>query len=330
MPSHVLARVENAEFAEAVRGGLLANGQKTLPCRYFYDDVGTALFEAISRLPEYGLTRADERIIRAHAQDVVDALHGPWSVVELGSGGGNKTRWILEALARKQAVVYYPVDVSPAALAACRKELSELATVEPIESTYLQGLCEAVGRRTGGERLLVLFLGSTIGNFTRSEAARFLHEVRGGMAPGDALLLGTDLEKSEQDLLLAYDDPAGVTAAFNRNLLARINRELGADFVLERYAHEARYNRVERRVEMHLRSLVAHTVQVTAARVTVTLGAGETIWTESSHKFRSAEARGMLATAGFRCLAQWEDHDWPFAETLCLADSRAIRRDARA
>ena len=243
-----------SEFAFEVQVGLATEGQKTLPCRYFYDEVGTALFQAISLLPEYGLTRADDRVIRASAGELADLLRAPLAVVELGSGTGSKTRRILEALSARASVTYYPIDVSLTALQCCRRELSAVAEVVPVEASYLEGVTRAVSLRKPRERILTLFLGSTIGNFERSEMPQFLQQVRARLRPGDALLLGTDLEKAESRMTLAYDDPLGVTAAFNLNLLARINRELGGDFVIRDFAHEALYNRSERRIEMHLRS----------------------------------------------------------------------------
>jgi dimethylhistidine N-methyltransferase len=307
-----------AEFAAAVRAGLLRNGQKTLPCRYFYDEVGSALFEAISVLPEYGLTRADARLIRAHAAEVAARLPGPLAVVELGSGSGAKTRWILEALACREPVSYFPIDVSPAALAACRRELEGLAAVMPLHASYLQGLREANERRTPGLHFLALFLGSTIGNFDPVDAAAFLADVRAALIPGDAFLLGADLEKPERAMLLAYDDPAGVTAAFNRNLLARINRELGGDFAVSGYRHEARYDRARRRIEMHLRANAPQRVAIREAGIEVELRRGETIWTESSYKFRLPDLRRMAECSGFTCAAQWVDEAWPFSENLLL------------
>jgi dimethylhistidine N-methyltransferase len=316
MHTHGYADAALSQFAKDVRTGLMTHGQKSLPCRYFYDAVGTALFEAISRLPEYGLTRADDRLICAHAQELADLLPSPVITVELGSGTGAKTGHILRALARRECATYFPIDVSAAALDRCRRELSEVAEVTPMEATYLEGLEKAASKRRPGQHLLVLFLGSTIGNFERCDARQFLANVRGRLQPGDALLLGTDLEKPETRMLLAYDDPAGVTAAFNLNLLARVNRELGGNFNLREFVHEASYNRAERRVEMHLRSRSRQEVAVRDAEIRVEFEKGETIWTESSHKFRLAEVPGMAAQSGFRCVAQWVDEEWPFAESL--------------
>ena len=315
LPTHVEV------FARAVREGLSKPGQKELPSIYLYDEIGTALFETITLLPEYGLTRADERLLRRYAPTILEHLPPPVVVAELGSGSGGKTRWILEALARREPVVYYPIDMSPSALAKCQHTLSSLGSVSVVglEKSYLEGLSEVAARRRMGETLLVLFLGSTVGNFDRAAAERFLCEIRQRLLPGDALMLGTDLEKLVSDLLQAYDDPAGVTAAFNLNLLARINRELGADFVLHNFAHEVRYDADERRVEMHLRSKQKQTVRVPAADFTCTLQTGETIWTEACHKYVVEEIPGMARRTGFVCEAQWVDGEWPFAENLWLA-----------
>ncbi len=307
----------DSEFARDVREGLHKRGQKELACRWFYDDVGSALFEAITLLAEYGLTRADARLIRAHARDIAARLRGPLAVVELGSGSGTKTRLLLEALGGRP--VYTPIDISAAALQKCANEVGHAARVVPFTGAYLDGLEEAAARRSRRTRLLVLFLGSTIGNFDRREAEHFLAKVRARVRPGDALLLGTDLEKPEPQLLAAYDDPAGVTAAFNLNLLARINRELGASIDLRAFAHQARYNGAARRIEMHLVSLARQTLAVPGAGVSVELSACETILTEYSHKFDPREVAAMARRAGWSPEAQWIDEEWPFAETLLMA-----------
>ena len=308
-----------SDFAREVRAGLTSEPQKQLPCRWFYDDVGSALFEAITALPEYGLTRADARIIRANASAIVDSLPGRPVVTELGSGSGSKTRWILEALTGRRLPVYYPIDISRSALMQCERELSQCALVSPLELPYLEGLRAVVEARPGAQPLLVLFLGSTIGNFEPEAAASFLTGIRALMASGDALLLGTDLVKSTERMLAAYDDPAGVTAAFNRNLLARINRELGADFDLRAFRHEARYRARERRIEMHLRAQAAQTVHIADAALTVEVGAGESIWTESCYKFRLQDVALLARQTGFHTAAQWTDEEWPFAESLLVA-----------
>jgi L-histidine N-alpha-methyltransferase len=319
MPTHEITTL--IDLAADVRAGLDRDGQKELPSKYFYDDVGSALFEVISVLPEYGLTRADERLLRRYALEMVKRIPSPVVVAELGSGSGKKTRCILEALARRQQTSYFPVEISPAALARCRQELADLETVSitDVESEYLDGLREVTAGREPGEHLLVLFLGSTIGNFERGPAEEFLAALRHILEPGDALLLGTDLAKPVDQLILAYDDPLGVTAAFNLNLLARINRELNADFDLTQFEHLARYNHAERRIEMHLRSIADQVVRVPGAQLTVRFRKDETIWTESSHKFAPEEVVQIAQQTGFRWAGQWIDREWPFAESLLLA-----------
>jgi len=320
--THDVSGTPAGDLAADVRAGLNKTSQKELPSKYLYDEVGSALFEVICLLPEYGLSRAGARLLKRHADEMIDRLPSPVAVAELGSGSGTKTRWILEALSRRQPVTYYPIDISRTALSRCWQELGRIDSVSVVgfERAYLDGLLDVASRRNAGERLLVLFLGSTIGNFDRPAGEQFLREVRQILHPGDALLLSTDLEKSVSQLLLAYDDPAGVTAAFNSNLLARINRELDADFDLNYFRHEARWNETERRIEMHLRSTRTQTVDIRGAGLKVNFIEGETIWTESSHKYRCDEAAGMGERAGFRCDAQWVDAEWPFAQSLFLAE----------
>jgi len=310
------------EFAADVRAGLTRPGQKELPSKYLYDDVGSALFEVICHLPEYGLTRADERLLRRHASDIVDRVGGPVAVAELGSGSGRKTRWLLEAFARRQRISYYPIEISQSALVMCEKELRDIDSISILgfEREYLDGLLEVAAYRKQGQRLLVLFLGSTIGNFDRPAALDFLSEVRCLLQPGDCLLLGTDLEKSSARLLAAYDDELGVTAAFNLNLLGRVNRELGANFDLTQFEHVAKINPAERSVEMHLRSKRHQTVSIPTAEMIAEFQAGETIWTESSHKYSVEEIVDMARRCGFRCDMQWIDQQWLFAENLLVAE----------
>lgn len=310
-----------SQFARDVRAGLTRPPQKEMPSVYLYDALGTALFEAITLLEEYGLTRADERILERHARAIARHVPGPAIVAELGSGTGRKTRWLLEAMARSRHILYYPIDVSGSALARCRFEMAEAGSVAVVglERDYLDGLAEVARGRGSGETLLVLFLGSTIGNFDRAAGEEFLRAVRRLLRPGDRLLLGTDLEKPVGQLLRAYDDPTGVTAAFNLNLLARVNRELGGDFDLRRFRHQARYNATHRRVEMHLVSSCTQTVAIPGAGLTVSFDEGESIWTEACHKFQAAGVRRMAARCGFRAKAQWLDEQWAFAETLWLA-----------
>src|SRR5580698_7662512 len=287
------------EFASDVRVGLSQPGQKELPSKYLYDEVGSGLFDVICLLPEYGLSRAGMRLLQRYSPEIVARLQSPVVVAELGSGSGVKTRLLLEALSRQQRVNYYPIDISLSALNRCLQEVA--------------------ARRKDGERLLVLFLGSTIGNFDRPAGDQFLREVRAVLQKDDALLLDTDLEKPIPQLLSAYDDAAGVTAAFDKNLLARINRDLDADFDLSLFKHVARYDQSERRVEMHLQSKAWQRITIRKAGFRFYLREGETIWTESSHKYNPQEVVQMGERTGYRCDRQWVDTEWPFAQNLFFA-----------
>jgi len=318
MFAQVLDNRATQEFADDVRRHLSKTPQRELYSKYLYDDIGSALFEVITLLPEYGLTRADERLLHLNASAIVAHMPTATIVAELGSGSGKKARWILEAMAGRGGVTYYPIDVSISALHACHNELGAIGAVhiEEVPAGYLDGLEMVVSRRIPGQSLLVLFLGSTIGNFERGLAQDFLRQMRSLLLPGDALLLGCDLVKPIPQLLAAYDDSIGATAAFSLNILARINRELEGNFQLHNFRHEARYNVSERRIEMHLRSEVEQTVNIPLADFRFTLRRGETIWTESSHKFGLEEIRQMALNTGFVCEEQWVDSEWPFAESL--------------
>ena len=307
-------------FALDVRAGLDRSGQKELPSKYLYDDIGSALFEVISLLPEYGVTRAGERILRQHADEITGRIPSPIIVAELGSGSGKKTRLILEAIARRQPTAYHPIEISHKALIMCERELEGIKWVSVLgfEAEYLDGLRKVAARRQHGQHLLVLFLGSSIGNFDRDAGEQFLRQIRQLLTPNDALLVAADLEKPPAQLLAAYDDSLGVTAAFNLNLLVRINRELDADFDLAAFQHVARYNATERRIEMHLLSTLEQTVNIRKAGFSVTLQKDETIWTESSHKYAPDELVEMAQRSGFRCDGQWFDHQWPFAQNLFI------------
>jgi L-histidine Nalpha-methyltransferase len=315
-----VARRTNS-FAEDVRDGLGRCGQKQLPSKYLYDDIGSALFEAITKLPEYGLTRAEERILQRHSCDIAGQISSGRIVVELGCGSGRKTRRLLEALAWRRPTTYCPIEISLTALESCRRELGDLAYVSIVgyESEYLDGLSRAVARRQPGEGVVVFFLGSSIGNFERGADEDFLREIRQNLQPSDALLLGTDLEKPLVQLISAYDDSLGVTAAFNKNLLARINRDLGGDFDLSRFEHEAHHNARDWGIEMHLRSLEDQTISIEGANFRTTLRRDETIWTESCHKYGRHEAPEIAKRTGFDCVAQWLDDEWAFAENLFVA-----------
>lgn len=302
------------EFASDVRAGL-AKPRKELHSKYLYDELGSSLFEAITHLPEYGLTRADERLLQRYSGEIAELLPEQIAVIELGSGVGQKTRHLFEAMPGP-GLRYYPIDVSADALARCERDLSDLAEVYPLVQSYLDGMARATAERRPGESFLVLFLGSTIGNFERKCAGTFLRDLHRALLPGDLLLLGADLVKEPARMIVAYDDPTGVTGAFNLNLLGRINRELGADFQLRSFEHQALWNHDERRIEMHLRSRLDQTAYIAEADLTVSFRAGETIWTESSHKFHLDELDAMAAQAGFQASGRWVDPDWPFAENL--------------
>jgi uncharacterized SAM-dependent methyltransferase len=204
----------------------------------------------------------------------------------------------------------------------CTRELGDIESISIVgfEREYLDGLLEVAARRRHGQHVMVLFLGSTIGNFDRRAGVRFLQQMRRILEPGDSLLLGADLEKPVSQLIAAYDDPLGVTAAFNLNLLGRINRELDGNFALRDFEHWARFNEEARSVEMHIRSRENQSVTIPAADLSVSLTEGETIWTESSHKYAPQEVFAIASDAGFRCAAQWIDTEWPFAENLLLAE----------
>jgi dimethylhistidine N-methyltransferase len=320
-PAAVPENAAIAAFAAEVRKGLTHTPQKELPSKYLYDEVGSALFEVITVLPEYGVTRAEERLLARYAAEIVDAVPENVTVAELGSGSGRKTRRILEALCRKRPTSYCPIEISHAALQLCRRELADIEHISIVgyERDYLAGLDEVSRKRASGERLFVLFLGSTIGNFARLAATRFLRDIRAMLQPGDMLLLGTDLLKPVETLLAAYDDAIGATAAFNLNLLARINRELDGNFNLDDFEHVARFNRDARSIEMHLRAKKRIDAEVRAAGLAVSLQPGETIWTESSHKYRADEIPAIAADAGFSVAHQWVEHDWGFAESLLAA-----------
>lgn len=303
-------------FAQDVLSGLSRTGQKQISSQYFYDDLGSALFEAITLLPEYGLTRADERLLQKYASPLALAAGQLRTVLELGSGSGRKTRYILEALKKSYgSLIYSPIDVSPAALESCEKETCDLAEVRPVCADWMEGLGKLSNARAT-RPVLLLFLGSSIGNLERASIPDFLRQVRAKLEPGDLLLLGADLVKDVETMLIAYDDPTGVTAAFNLNILGRVNRELDADFDLRAFSHEARWNAKERRIEMHLLSGRNQTVFIAALDRSFDFEAGETIWTESSHKFSEPELLDFASSAGFAPVRLWVDREWPFAEAL--------------
>jgi dimethylhistidine N-methyltransferase len=294
-----------------------------LPAWLFYDADGSDLFEQITHLPEYYLTRTEREIFADHAAEIIaqaaqsdDTL---LRIAELGAGSADKTRLLLKAAVdRQQTLVYEPVDVSASALEAARERIErEIAGVEvsPRVLDYTQGL--DLEPAAPGERRLVLYIGSSIGNFEPRQAEQLLQGIRAGLEPGDTILLGVDLQKNERTLLAAYNDAAGVTARFNLNVLARLNRELGADFNLESFAHRAIWNPDESRIEMHLESLVAQRVRVRSLGLEVKFGAGESVHTENSYKYAQGQVEAMLFDAGFDPESTWTDPKEWFA--VCLA-----------
>ncbi|MEO8585078.1 MAG: L-histidine N(alpha)-methyltransferase [Acidobacteriota bacterium] len=308
-------------LARDVKAGF-AGRPRSLPPKYFYDALGSRLFEAIGQLPWYRITEAEKRLLRRAARTVADALAGPVRVVELGSGSGEKLALVVEALrARRKTTAAHVVDLSAAALADSLERLAKIPGVKARghHATYEKGLREATRQPRGRGECLVLFLGSNIGNFDPHDAERFLASLRRRLRPGDALLLGVDLVKPERTLLQAYDDPLGLTAVFNRNVLLRLNRELGADFDLSAWEHRAVWNADLRRVEMHLVSLVTQRVTIPRAGVVANFAAGETIFTESSYKYEPRGVERLALAARFRPERQWIDGDAKFALTFCRA-----------
>ena len=306
-----------SRFAEDV-AYYLSQTPRQLPSEHLYDELGSALFEAICSLPWYGITRAEQRLLERRARDIFTLVHPLSTLVELGPGSGLKLATLLSARPARPMTVHL-VDVSGAALDAAGRVLASHAdlVVVPHEATYKAGLAEVAGGGRAGGRTLTLFLGSNIGNFDPPGADAFLHGIRGAMSEGDSLLLGADLVKPEAELLLAYDDPLGVTAAFNMNLLVRANRELDADFDLRGFAHRAIWNAGASRIEMHLVSARRQRVRVPAADLDITFEADETIWTESSYKYCADDIGAMVERAGFLTTNQWSEDG--FALTLAKA-----------
>jgi dimethylhistidine N-methyltransferase len=300
--------------SEVFRG--LTSRPRTLSPWLFYDEQGSRLFEQITELDEYYLTRTERGIFQANADDIIAAAAAPTpggqerdlTVIELGAGTATKTGLLLQAAARRQhRVTYHPIDVSESALQEAKRNLTAAIpglAFEPRVGDYTDGLGEI---SAGATRRLVLYIGSSLGNFEPPDASKLLRTVRNQLAPGDMLLLGVDMVKDISTLIAAYDDARGVTAAFNRNVLARINRELSADFDLMKFRHRVRWNGEHSRIEMHLESLVAHEVLIPSLDLTVGFRRGETIHTENSYKFTIAGAQELLAHAGFTLVSNWTD-----------------------
>jgi L-histidine Nalpha-methyltransferase len=310
-----------SELSEDVRRDL-ARSPRQLSSKYLYDTLGSYLFEAICHLPWYRITRAEGRLLSRFASEMVAPMGEPTTMIELGCGNGEKVARLAGALRalRRRALVHL-IDISPTALELSERALGELSHVSVVghRATYEVGLRHAAAERAVQGSLLVVFLGSNIGNFDPPAAADFLKVIRASLRPGDGLLLGADLVKPEADLLLAYDDPLGVTAAFNKNLLARLNRELEADFDPTAFGHRAVWNRDASRIEMHLVSLRRQEVRIPGAELSMIFGPGETIWTESSYKYTADGIIEFVTALGFRCHEQWIDPAAGFSTTLFMA-----------
>ena len=319
---HDLVRLDvRASFAEDVRQGLTQKPRRLFP-KYFYDELGSALFEAICLIPEYYLTRAENEILTRYADEIVASVEGEKTLLEMGSGSASKTRLIIEALLKQQReLLYRPVDISATALETSSRVLLQSyprLSVEAYASDYYNAL-EALANEKREGRTLALFLGSNIGNFDADEARSFLKALRRVLAEGDALLLGADLKKERAVLEAAYDDALGVTAAFNLNLLARINRELDADFDLRAFKHYVRYNEDIGRMEIYAESLRAQTVRVRALDLELKFDEAERIHTENSYKY-DLEGLSQLAEAcGFRREQTWLDERGSFSSNLFIA-----------
>ena len=295
-------------FALAVRSGLRAR-RKCLPCRYFYDEEGSRLFEQICDLPEYYLTRTEDAILREYARAMVSGWQVDPVMVELGSGSSSKTRRLIDAALRTYGELHYvPIDVSKTILEESAEELVRAfpgLRVTGFAANYRDALAGVVERFDRPK--LFVFLGSSLGNYEADDAVALLSLVARSMGPSDRLLLGTDLDKDPALLEAAYDDARGVTARFNLNLLARINRELGGRFDLDRFEHRARYRGDLRRVEMHLVSRTAQEIAVPGAGLTARFEEGESIHTENSHKYTISLLRSLADRSGFHEEAAWTD-----------------------
>lgn len=304
-------------FAEDVRHYLQLTPRQ-LPSLYLYDALGSALFDAICELPWYGITRAENRLLARHRQEIFAHVPGLKRIVELGPGDGRKLQTLVGAATTPLTI--HLVDVSAGALTRAAHTVSDALHVKVFthQASFEHGL-DAIGHHDGGT--LVLFLGSNIGNFDRRSSAALLDRIGASLAHGDAFLMGADLVKSERDLLLAYDDPLGVSAAFNLNVLLRINRELRANFDLGAFRHRAVWNPACSRMEMFAVSTRAQRVRIDAIDLELDLEADEPIWTESSYKYTADGLIAQLSNSGFEPVAQWIDRDAAFALTLAKACS---------
>ncbi|MEP7270012.1 MAG: L-histidine N(alpha)-methyltransferase [Acidobacteriota bacterium] len=315
----VAPRSEN-EFADDVRAGLTATPKRLVP-KYFYDALGSHLFEAICLLPEYYLTRAESEILEQNSTEIIKQLNGGISLVELGSGSAVKSRFLIRELLKGQGSLHYqPIDISSTMLAESSAALlSEFPglRITAIAGDYTQSL--ALTERSLEDTVLTLFLGSNIGNYDPADAGLLLRRLRSALRPGDGLLLGADLSKSSDVLEAAYDDSLGVTAAFNLNVLQRINRELGGTFDPRLFMHRARFKPEPGRVEMHLESRVDQEVAILGLELRIQFAQGETIHTENSYKYNLGQLANLADDAGFRVVRSWFDSGGRFSCNLWFA-----------
>jgi dimethylhistidine N-methyltransferase len=315
----------DAVAVDAVKG--LTAQPKTLPAWLFYDSEGTLLFEKITCLPEYYLTRIERELLQCHAREVLDivASGACLNLVELGAGTANKTGFLLrEALQKQQRVAYQPVDVSKNALAIAKMNIESAFVGVEVRPQIADYTVESLNiERESSERVLLIYLGSSIGNFTTGDRRLLLKRLREQLRPADRILIGADLVKDRQILLPAYNDAEKVTAAFNLNVLTRLNRELGTDFNLKMFEHLAVWNPDESRIEMHLESQVAQRIAIPCqegrADLVIHFAAGETIHTENSYKFTAAMISSQLMEARFAPERVWNDPESLFSLTLAEA-----------
>ena len=338
---NLVKRDPRTGLAEDVRNGLTAPQKRFLP-KYFYDELGSQLFEAICLLPEYYLTRAEDEILRNYADEIVASVDGKKTLLEMGSGSASKTRLIIEAVLREQdELLFMPVDISATALESSSRILLQSyppLRIEAYAADYFAGLAElakktektkiaglnkiersGVSSASGRSSTLALFLGSNISNFDTEEALRFLNAMRSVLHKGDALLLGADLKKDRETLEAAYNDALGVTSAFNLNVLARINRELGGNFDLHKFKHHAFYNQQEGRIEIYIQSLERQRVRIEQLDLEVEFAEGELIHTENSYKFDAAGIDALANATGFIRTRTWLDSQGRFSSNLLMA-----------
>jgi L-histidine Nalpha-methyltransferase len=316
-------------YAEEVREGL-GSYPKSLPCKLFYDSCGSALFEEITRLPEYYLTRTELEILRERSPQIAAAAGPGVSIVELGAGTAAKTCTLLQAFARRQIrLPFFPVDISATALNEARERVEGQCPGVAVRPVVVDFSCGFGFLRNVPGRKLILYLGSSIGNFNPFAAVEMLAKIRQQLTSDDALLLGTDLVKDESILLPAYNDTQGITEQFNKNIFHRLNRELGSNFDLSAFRHLAVWNPEKSRIEIYLESSRPQTVHIPALNIRVQFADGERIHTENSYKYTVEMVEEMLKPAGFELTRTWFDRRRWFAPHLARANEAYIRTPHR-